>query len=63
MSDVRSGGGFRGGKAELAIYASVEGVNEASDEECLEEPIHKAHGPGATALVALQPVQSQFQWN
>ena len=45
------------------VYASVEGVNETSYEECLEKLIHKAHGLGATALVALQLVQSQFQWN
>lgn len=52
------------GHEELGVvHASVEGVNEASYEECLEKLIHKAHGLGATALVALQLVQSQFQWN
>ena len=52
------------GHEELGVvYASVEGVNEASYEECLEKLIHKAHGLGATALIALQLVQSQFQWN
>jgi uncharacterized protein YbjQ (UPF0145 family) len=52
------------GDEELGVvYASVEGVNETSYEECLEKLIHKAHGLGATALVALQLVQSQFQWN
>ena len=51
------------GDEELGVvYASVEGVNETSYEECLEKLIHKAHGLGATALVALQLVQSQFQW-
>lgn len=45
------------------VYASAEGVNEASYEEYLEKLIHKAHGLGGTALVALQLVQSQFQWN
>jgi uncharacterized protein YbjQ (UPF0145 family) len=45
------------------VYASVEGVNETSFEECLEELEHKAHALGATALVGLQLVQSQFQWN
>ena len=45
------------------VYASVEGVNEHSYEECLHELIHKAEALGATALVALQLVQSQFQWN
>ena len=52
------------GHEELGVVsASVEGVNEDSCEECLEKLIHKAHGLGATALVALQLVQSQFQWN
>jgi uncharacterized protein YbjQ (UPF0145 family) len=45
------------------VYASVEGVNESSFEECLEELKHKAHALGATAVIALQLVQSQFQWN
>jgi uncharacterized protein YbjQ (UPF0145 family) len=52
------------GHEELGVlYASVEGVNEESFQECLDELIHKAHGLGATALIALQLVQSQFQWN
>jgi uncharacterized protein YbjQ (UPF0145 family) len=52
------------GHEELGVvYASVEGVNEHSFQECLEELIHKAHDLGATALIALQLVQSQFQWN
>jgi uncharacterized protein YbjQ (UPF0145 family) len=41
----------------------VEGVNESSFEECLEELIHKGEALGATALIGLQLVQSQFQWN
>jgi uncharacterized protein YbjQ (UPF0145 family) len=45
------------------VYASVEGVNETSYHECLEELTHKAHALGATALIGLQLVQSQFQWN
>jgi len=45
------------------VYASVEGVNEHSYEECLEELEQKAKALGATALVGLQLVQSQFQWN
>jgi uncharacterized protein YbjQ (UPF0145 family) len=45
------------------VYASVEGVNEDSFRECLEELTHKAKGLGATGLIALQLVQSQFQWN
>ena len=45
------------------VYASVEGVNEHSYDECLEQLTQKAQGLGATALIALQLVQSQFQWN
>lgn len=45
------------------IYASVEGVNERSYDECLEQLVQKAEVLGATAVVALQLVQSQFQWN
>jgi len=52
------------GAAELGvIYASVEGVNDESFDECLVELKHKAHHLGATALIGLQLVQSQFQWN
>jgi uncharacterized protein YbjQ (UPF0145 family) len=52
------------GDVELGVvYASVEGVNENSYQECLEQLIHKAHAVGATAVIALQLVQSQFQWN
>jgi len=52
------------GDVELGVvYASVEGVNELSFNECLEQLTHKAQAVGATALVALQLVQSQFQWN
>ncbi len=52
------------GEIELGVlYASVEGVNENSYNECLEELTHKAHAIGATALIGLQLVQSQFQWN
>jgi len=45
------------------VYASVEGVNDNSYDECLAELTHKAHSLGATALVGMQLVQSQFQWN
>jgi uncharacterized protein YbjQ (UPF0145 family) len=45
------------------VYAFVEGVNEESFEACLEELVHKAKELGATGLIALQLVQSQFQWN
>jgi uncharacterized protein YbjQ (UPF0145 family) len=45
------------------VYASVEGVNEHSYDECLKELTRKAKELGATALIALQLVQSQFQWN
>lgn len=45
------------------VYASVEGVNERSYDECLHELTAKAAALGATALIGLQLVQSQFQWN
>jgi uncharacterized protein YbjQ (UPF0145 family) len=52
------------GATELGVvYASVEGVNENSFEECLHEMKAKASKMGATALIGLQLVQSQFQWN
>ena len=52
------------GATELGVvYASVEGVNENSFHECLEELTRKAEALGATALIAMQLVQSQFQWN
>ena len=45
------------------VYASVEGVNGLSYDECLNELKEKAERLGATALIGLQLVQSQFQWN
>lgn len=52
------------GAVELGVvYASVEGVNEHSYEECVEHLVRKAEALGATAIVALQLAQSQFQWN
>jgi uncharacterized protein YbjQ (UPF0145 family) len=52
------------GESELGVvYASVEGVNEGSYEECLHELKEKAEALGAIALVGLQIAQSQFQWN
>jgi uncharacterized protein YbjQ (UPF0145 family) len=52
------------GETEVGVvYASVEGVNEQSFDECLEELIKKAEHLGASGLVGLQLVQSQFQWN
>ena len=52
------------GAQELGVvYASVEGVNEHSFDECLEHLKEKAHALGATGLVGMQLVQSQFQWN
>jgi hypothetical protein len=38
------------------VYASVEGVNEHSYQECLEELEHKAPKLGATAPIGLQRV-------
>lgn len=46
-----------------AVYASVEGVDERSFEECLEHLESLAAARGANALVGMQLVQSQFQWN
>jgi uncharacterized protein YbjQ (UPF0145 family) len=61
---ISSLGDRAAGSAELGVvYASVEGVNERSFGECLEELTHKAHALGATAVIGLQLVQSQFQWN
>jgi len=52
------------GDAELGVvYASVEGVNEKSYDEALHELKEKGEKLGATALIGLQLVQSQFQWN
>jgi uncharacterized protein YbjQ (UPF0145 family) len=52
------------GETELeVVYASVEGVNEGSYEECLHILKAKASALGASGLVGLQLVQSQFQWN
>lgn len=52
------------GETELGtVYASVEGVHDQSYDECVRELEEKAHKLGATALVGLQLVQSQFQWN
>jgi uncharacterized protein YbjQ (UPF0145 family) len=52
------------GDVEIGVaYASVEGINETSFHACLEELIHKAKAQGATALIGLHLVQSQFQWN
>jgi uncharacterized protein YbjQ (UPF0145 family) len=38
-------------------------VNDTSYDECIEQLTHKAQALCATALVGLQLVQSQFQWN
>lgn len=46
-----------------AVYASVEGVNESSYDECLHELKKQAEALGANALIGMQLVQSQFQWN
>lgn len=52
------------GSVELGVvYASVEGVNDRSYAECLAELTQKAQALGATALIGMQLVQSQFQWN
>ncbi len=52
------------GAAELGVvYASIEGANERSYHECLRELQERAAALGANALVGLQMVQSQGQWN
>ena len=52
------------GETEVGVvYASVEGVNDASYDECLHELQRKARALGADALIGMQLVQSQFQWN
>jgi uncharacterized protein YbjQ (UPF0145 family) len=52
------------GDEELGVvYASVEGVNESSYDEALHELKEKGAKLGASALIGLQLVQSQFQWN
>jgi len=52
------------GAQELGVvYASVEGVNDESYDECLHHLHAKAEALGANALVGMQLVQSQFQWN
>ena len=56
--------GLPAGARELGVvYASVEGVNDRSYDECLAELTRKAQALGATALIGMQLVQSQFQWN
>jgi hypothetical protein len=52
------------GAIELGVvYASVEGVNDHSFDDCVAELKRKAQALGATALIGMQLVQSQFQWN
>jgi uncharacterized protein YbjQ (UPF0145 family) len=52
------------GEVELGvIYASVEGVDEHSYDECLHALKEKAKSLSATAIIDLKLVQSQFQWN
>jgi uncharacterized protein YbjQ (UPF0145 family) len=45
------------------VYASGEGVNDHSFDACMAELTRKAQALGATALIGMQLVQSQFQWN
>ena len=52
------------GAAELGVvHASIEGVNERSYDECLCELKEHAAALGANALIGLQLIQSQGQWN
>lgn len=45
------------------VHASVEGVEDEAVAAALAELRKRAEELGAGALVALQCVQSQFQWN
>lgn len=61
---ITTWGDRRPGAEEVGVvYASVEGMNDHSFEQCLETLTGKARALGATALIGLQLVQSQFQWN
>jgi hypothetical protein len=49
------------GGVELGVvYASVEGVNDESYKECVEELMHYGHKLGATALIGLWSRPSPF---
>jgi hypothetical protein len=52
-----------GGTELGVVFASTEGVNASAFDECLAMLVEKAEAMGATALLGLQVVQSQFQWN
>jgi len=52
------------GETELGVvFASTEGVDDPAFDRCLAMLCEKAEAIGATALLGLQVVQSQFQWN
>jgi hypothetical protein len=52
------------GDTELGVvFASTEGVTDPAFDQCLAILVEKAEAMGATALLGLQVVQSQFQWN
>jgi uncharacterized protein YbjQ (UPF0145 family) len=45
------------------VYASVEGVNEQDITECMHAVTSKAKEMGASGIIGLQLVQSNFQWS
>jgi phytoene/squalene synthetase len=52
------------GETELGVvFASTEGVDDPAFDRCLAMLCERAEAIGATALLGLQVVQSQFQWN
>jgi uncharacterized protein YbjQ (UPF0145 family) len=52
------------GDTELGVvFASAEGIDDHAFDRCLAMLSEKAEAIGATALLGLQVVQSQFQWN
>jgi hypothetical protein len=52
------------GDTELGVvFATTDGVSAPDFERCLAILVEKAEAMGATAVIGLQVVQSQFQWN
>ena len=52
------------GEVELGVvHATRREAEEDTFQEVLEDLIHRAAELGATGLIGLQLVQSQFQWN
>lgn len=61
---ITTWGDRKAGAEEVGVvYASVEGLNEDAFAQCLGTLTSKARALGATTLIGLQLVQTQFQWN